>query len=603
MPRGKPGLLELLQPTALPAPQKEVDNGPVPDTTDAPNLPVFGLDSLDNRLIITPEKQVPDNGIITLQINQQFTSLTPQTLVIDQSDPTDVKFSASGGGGVNVGNLFGSGHCLWVQSNQLDLKGGSTIRQHPYVTYNSISGDFSINRTGIYLFTISGKINNGLGTYGATSAQVVFTPENSTVVTGLPEDVRDMHYVVEDTEFQWTRFTSNAVLVAINGSEINPHILLNGSWSTSGPAASFDITVSSIYGPGSLAETQWQLTKSYRREGGFYDGSGPYGYTGFEGAPYGTNGSVPPHDLSSLDAYFGDPASPLWYPDSQMYLAIQISPNPDLIDGSISYQVQSWEGAMPDDIEIGITKFNFGNGVAEQGIYVRLPRTGASYVGTSFKILLSATDIITNHPIYFKYSAEGQNGCESVGFYDFAVYGGISSNDGTITGASVYSYNMYNQNGSYPFWEQFFMRQASSTYDRNIGSVHFSLAQGTLWKLPSTVTWDIEWLGAVRLTSDPAPNNWVLVEPWQLVEGEPSSPPSVTYWPNVGDVDDWAVSPVGHWQLRQAMNQDYWFADPNWAGYPTLEAPDEFIPALYRITFYNGAELMNYSEFTMGFTI
>src|SRR5574343_1433321 len=115
MPRGKPGLLELLQPTALPAPKKTVDDGPVPDTTDAPNLPVFGLDSLSPRLIITPDKEVPYSGIITLQVNQQFTSLTPNTLTIDQSDETNIKFSAvGGGGGINPGNLFGQAHTLWV---------------------------------------------------------------------------------------------------------------------------------------------------------------------------------------------------------------------------------------------------------------------------------------------------------------------------------------------------------------------------------------------------------------------------------------------------------------------------------------------------------
>lgn len=602
MARGKPGLLELLQPHALPAPPKEVDDGPVPDTTDDTNLPAFGLDSLSPRLIITPEKSVPDNGIITLDIVQNFTSLTPTTLTIDQTDPTDVKFSAVGGG-VAVGNLFGPSHTILVAGSvgQGAFTFGTEERAHPFISYNASTGVFTINRAGTYLIQMQGTIANVSNT-GGGSIIATFTGTTSTLATGYPPNqINDKVYTQDQLNAVGSsEFMESSVIFAAAGTLITPELTgsMNTNWSNR------RISITSMYGPGSLNETQWELTTSYRYEAGFIGDAGPYSWVGFDGAPYGTNGAVPSHVISSIDPYYGDAANPIWYPDSQMYVGLFISPYPNLLDGDLTATVTFWEGAAPSDVEVGVAKFNVGSGLANQGIYVRLPRTAESYVGTSFKILLTAEGIVSNHEIFFKYSADGQNGCATTGpgTFNLGLYAYNSNNDGTIVPSTYFGgadgYANYN---SYPFWTQFFQQVTSSTFDRNYYSLHLTIEQGTYWKDPQTVTWEITWLGGVRLTANSPPNNYELIDPSFLTE--PASPPTITYWSDIGDVDDWNKSPVGHWQLRQAMNQDYWHADPNWIGYPTLEAPHEFVPSLYEITMKDGAGYMTSFQFTMGFNV
>jgi len=593
MARGKPGLLEIVEPTALPAPPKPVDNGPAVDTTDAPSLPQFGLDSLSPRLIITPEKEVPDSGIITLQMNQAFTSLTPTTLVIDQTDETDIKFSVTGGGGGNVGNLFGQAHALMVRGVGAAAApgyfiGGTQERAHPYITYNSTTGELSFSKAGAYMLYFSGLFPTA-GAGASNSILVTFTTSTSILSTGYPPNlINRVDFDSSGLAGSSVYVNESAVVFVANGTVLRPSFYpgWSGTWGNR------TLIVTSLYGPGSATETQWELTKQYAYQyvDYFGDGTGMYQWVGFEGAPYGTNGAVPAHQFSSLDPYPGDAATPIWYPDGPMYMTFNISPFPNLLPGDITATVASFEGSIPNDIEIGINRFNVGSGIAEQGIWLRLPHKDGSYSGTSFKILFTAEGIVTNHPIFFKMCQDGQNGCVTTGPYTLVPQLYASQANGLAPQYPVYldqSYYWYENDGM--------TRLVADTDAQNSAAMHVTFQQGTIWKNPQSLTTQLTFVGLVQKGIG---GGYTILETYQYhTILEPASPPIIDWRDETTtNLTDWVLTPVGHWRIRYAINQDYWQTDPDWQG---GAAPLE-IPALYKLEWFDGATIVAEMYFAMG---
>ena len=99
-------LVELLDVPPVDPIAPDPDPGPDPQFGKT-SIPVLGfsdivtsIKSLDPRTVVT--RNATDPGEWDLANNLHFTSLTPGTLTINQTDPTNIKFSASGGGGTGA---------------------------------------------------------------------------------------------------------------------------------------------------------------------------------------------------------------------------------------------------------------------------------------------------------------------------------------------------------------------------------------------------------------------------------------------------------------------------------------------------------------------
>jgi hypothetical protein len=211
-----------------------------------------------------------------------------------------------------------------------------------------------------------------------------------------------------------------------------------------------------------------------------------------------------------------------------------------------------------------------------------------SYSGTSFKILFSADGIISNHPIFFKQCAEGQNGCTSSSVFNLRAY--HSALDGITPSSQVFVDSNY-------YWLDNPLQQLVGDVDQQKEyAAHITIDQGTLWKDPNSLTWTITFEGLVQKLVGNSYNILDMGSYPAIVE--PTNPPLVDFIDeSQTDVTDWAITPIGHWRIRGAIGQDYWQADPAWpgSGFPTD------IPALYKIEFFDGADSVATIWFSMGY--
>jgi hypothetical protein len=277
------------------------------------------------------------------------------------------------------------------------------------------------------------------------------------------------------------------------------------------------VIISSVYGPGSTAETEWTLGGSYALMTTFTLGpgiAGPFGQYGISGAPGGA--SISYHPVNTVAPYQGDAATPLYYPDGPMYFQFLIQPYPDLLEGDLTVTAVAWDsGSPPYDLEIGMSRFNGGNGIAIQGFWVTLPggATNTSYAGTSFKLLVTAEGICSNHEIYFRHCYEGQNGATDVAGYIQPYY---SSSDGVTPSGLLFA------NNTYYWYEDGPVQIVGDTNEQNQAAIQMTFFEGTLWGLPADVTVEVTFDGYVRK---------LVGENYEIETGmaPPTNPPTITY--------------------------------------------------------------------------
>lgn len=571
--KGKAGLLELLKPTALPAPPKEPDIGPTPDVTDADVLPPFGLDSIDPRLIVVPEKEVPDSGIITLSANLNFESATPTTLVINQTDPTNVVFTAAGGGG-NINNAFGDPHALWINRFYLTDNGdagtpilnGVTQRGHPYIQYDSGTGNFAFSKSGYFIVNVTARIDNSNRPVTSTD-RVWFelTPAFSTLLQGLPSAGVEMLYLGGQTKDVYEPsiyFTATLGLFAANGTVVSPQLF--STWTATWQ--SIEITIGTVYGPGTFGEISPEIQASYAYHTWGAWGSttvARYNYLGFYGAPYGVNGQTPAHTLTTTDSYIGDTTNPYWLPDHAMTMTFALSPAPNLV-GPVTVTLEPWNtGTVPNNAFITPLSYNAGLGNAIQGFVLVLPGK-ESYTNAGFVAKVTIPDVVTDHPLYFKYSPEGQNGC----YFDFnssqgiqvRSYDSVPDNANWIAnyGASWGKTEAQVIHGNY----EPLVPYIAGGYEQSYYTAHIAFSGGTLWFNPSLVTWTVEFMGSVV--------GYYFENTRDTVSGPASDPynagafyaPQIAwYGSDLGYVPEdvpWFVTPVGYWRITQEVGVDYY---------------------------------------------
>lgn len=530
---------------------------------------VVNYESTKPNLLQINQTDTADIKFTPTTINYESTNL--DTLTIDQSDPTHILFTAVGGGV----DIFGNTRTLWVAASNVPttaigdpIINGVTVIPHGDITYN-VNGTFTFTRGGYYLYSITGKVP-APGSSG-NFAIVNFNPDSASLNGGRPSKIAST-VLIPPNSFETT--ANVAVMTGMFTSDITtfrPTIQTswNVNWTT------INVVIATIYGPetagnGGGGAIEWVINPQYQYQSpyNFDPNRVGYGTYGIQGAPYGNNGLVPPHAFIDTD-YIGNELNPLWYPNGQMYLTFPISPSPNLTVDDITVTVEAWDSSTPSDIIVRPYNFNAGIGVFTQGFVVWLPFIQGNYIGTSFRLNVTITGIVDDHKIYFKYSPEGQNGCE-----DYVPYLRFMTGTGDNVPAGSYDYyNNYTTTGEIPF-----PRRPAGNSDNYHLMVSTNL---TLWDDPANLTFEYTgncqiWTGYYFV--DYQLGDSINMSNDDLFNYTGISPPTIRYIPPT-DISTfthpypWAITPVGHWVFSYENGPSDYFADTTlWGYYPSIPA-------------------------------
>ncbi len=519
-----------------------------------------------------------------------YESTDTDSLTIDQTDPTNIKFTAIVGSS-NIDDVFGNTNVFWATKYNLttDVNGSSALsnaivqKSHKDINYSNI-GTITFKKAGFYFYSISANVQSA-ATVGY--AKINFNPSG-----GSPPNMSNTN-VISTTSFESTSTITNTTgIIVANNTTIAPIIKTNATYTWD----RIDIIIATMYGPeiaGSGA-TEWAIQGAYRYQMPYnfdYDRVVNKNYFfGMYGAPYGTglpkSGMTPPHQLILSNSYIGDSDNPFWYPNGQMYLEFTISPSPNITDVNLlDITVEAWDKTVPSDIIIRPNIFNDGIGNLCQGFVVWFPFITSSYTNTSFKLNINIPGISTNHKLYFKHCNDGQNGCTTSlpgGSYNLK-----RTNDGISGYPTSYGHVYYDDTKGPSFYE---FHVTLYSYNSNSNGYGF-----TLWDDPANISFE---LGSGTVTIgypdvDPRLGEYVgvnFIDPYDYANypwmdpsdpyydelADPKSPnydsgyclnnyfygnyvlgytPTITYVPPT-DITTyphpypWDVTPVGHWVIK-----------------------------------------------------
>lgn len=426
-----------------------------------------------------------------------YVSVNTGALTIDQTDPTNILFSASPGSQLGTGDitgLFGSGKSIWVTctnlsgSGDLNLINGTVNSTHPYITYTT-GGHFDFVKAGSYSYSINGSVAVPGSPTGSNRATIKFTNNSGSILEGLPSQMRQSVYLggQDHTGETGVDVTGTVTVYATIGTRLTPTVASswNGVWTN------VDCTITSIFGPGSLGTIEYLVTPQYayctweQAEDGVRPNS-----IGITAAPNDVgNGQIPPHSLTAT-AYYGDADNPLWYPNGPMYIGATISPFPNALLENVTLEVLEWDsGPPPDDIIVLPQNFDAGVGVACQGLHVWLPHSGSGpdYADTSFIVRATFDDIESVFDLYFKQCDTGENGAT----HTTAGYN-IQQSLSDTTSEYLYLYDS-ETNGN----RNIVPSDVTDSSDQLIKDKYWTLISTNIWGDPRDVSWTVEFKGVL----------------------------------------------------------------------------------------------------------
>lgn len=523
---------------------------------------VVNFESTKPNLLQINQTDTTDIKFTPTTINYESTDL--DTLTIDQTDPTHILFTAQGGGV----DIFGNTRTLWVVASNIAtnttgsaITGGVTVYPHADITYTT-DGTFTFTRGGYYQYIISGKVP-APGSSG-NFAVINFNPDSASLNGGRPSRMANANFITPSS-FETTANVTNMTGI-FTGDVTTFKPTIQTSWAATWTTV--NVIIATIYGPetggtggGGAIEYEIQGSYNYQIPYNFDVNRVNGNWNPFDGAPYGTSGSTPPHTFTELGAYVGDTVSPYYYPNGQMYMSFSIFPRPNLLVEDINVTVEAWDGVVPTDIIIRPNNFNGGIGVFAQGFTIWFPFINANYIGTSFRLNISITGIVDDHKLYFKYSPAGQNGCEDLFPYGSSFNAGYGDNQFVYAGffGGGGWYTDYSNAGPVPFPRRPF-HDGSDNW-------HLSASYSTIWDDPANITFEIledaeVWTGYVYV--DFQLGEIIYTTASELLSLLGIQKPVITYIPpsDITTYDHpypWQATPVGHWVFT--FPSDDYFAD------------------------------------------